>query len=241
MRILKQTVIRPLEATLCTSLVLVADNHGVPDARLLVQAMLQGCDVRALILEVPSDCEAPNSMFGNIARGKYGSSLRVAAGNMSKMLLSAEAATRELEKGGYFTTPDPYAERGRIDVGQDVGPNLRALAGIAVSMGIPVVPCDTNYRQVLNKLQSDVGLAPLPNNALYAGDGLAYRDKQTARCVKEFIEETQIRSGLLMLWGSDHIRSPKDRSRSGLRARLFEAGIRVSVLSHPARFLTEGN
>jgi|GEM_PF-6938070 len=232
MRVLKGSAIKLLSKKLRWSLVLIADDHGKSEARCVVADMLRNCDVKTLLLEVPSDSRAGSGCIASRVGMFYGSSLAQAALGMRGM--KEEAAANLLGDNGYFSTPDPY-QNGFTQVGLDAEPNLRDLAGIAISKSIPVVPCDTNYRAVVNMLNTSARGEPLPNNALFADQGINFRDQLTARNVAKYRKESSIYTGLLMLWGVNHMKG--NAYRIGLVQRLSELQIPVNLIMDPVRYL----
>lgn len=221
-------------------LVLIADNHKDSLARLAVKSILSECEVKALFLELPVDCKAANGTFGNVMRGKYGLTLSDAEKKMRKDGISIKDAMSAFDKGGYFTTPNPFNNGRRVSVGLDASPNLVELSAVAVSRNVQVVPCDTGPSKLVAQLQARRGESAetVSFSTLFSDEGIGYRDQLTAERVANFVHKNGPK-GLLMLWGANHvIDASADSGRAGLKPLLEGHNIRVSRTVNPTVFFS---
>jgi hypothetical protein len=218
-------------------LVLIADAPDRSLARLAVAGILRSGAVNCLFLEVRSDSQATNGFAATAVGDQYGVYLDDAAQAMSRSKLKADAAEILLERGGYFTTRD-LAHGGRVPVGGGARPDLKGLAALAIEAGARVVPCDASPAGAINAMAwaRGPGEEQAPLDTLSSADGLGYRGLRAAARVRDFVESTGIRTGLLMLWDAGHVDGNADRK--GLKELLAERGFLVESHMSPSAFFT---
>jgi hypothetical protein len=218
-------------------LVLIGDTHNRSLARLVVQALLRYRAVRALFLELPSNSKAGSGSASAPIGQEYGVFLSEAAPAMVEKRLDEATAKSLMSKAGYFTTKFDGKFMG---VGEGAKPDLLDLSSTAIAVGACVVPCDTDPTAVV----SDLKRLPRPEgetvsgSTLFTDEGLGYRDNKTAQNVRFFINRSGIDTGLLMLWGANHIYG--NEARVGLKERLQKYGI-LKIQSHmnPTAFFSD--
>ncbi len=93
----------------------------------------------------------------------------------------------------------------------DAKPTLRDLTALAISKGIPVVPCDLAPEEVLKSLdKKSPDYAPHGQHSLYQPWGQAVRDEHAAKVIAEDIRGRGNGTVALLMYGSDHFKPRMD-------------------------------
>jgi hypothetical protein len=186
-------------------LIAIQEEHGGVSgemAREVIDELLQTGKVKVLFLEWSSDAKSA----GNF--DTYGVFFRDAVKEMVDAGLTYDAALLALSQGQYFSRLNP----------NDKHPNLKELTARAIASGVLVAPCDSDPEMVKIEVSKRDGQS-VSDLALFSETGLDVRDEATAGKIRNVIRTTGIKTGLLMLWGSNHF-SKKGGARQGVDKRL---------------------